>query len=227
MSEGSTGWTDIIGLSKKHPKTAIAFALIIVGGPLVGIYLSKRPNVNTTQGAGSPVVTGNGNFVIPSNSNTGTQIIAPGASNLNINQAPTSVRLKYSARQTLQSELGDPNQIINLDNEATMRLWSCGQDSALFLLTRGGSISVKAPEKGKLYETGGGMSLGTGTNAGLVVQNMMVVKGPAKEIQFDLDHRDQKIPIGGRVFFVRLDHIADLSSAGLEKFEYTFQVIEQ
>lgn len=90
MSEGPNDGTvaHVTKLTAKKPWAGITLALILfIGAPAAFVYFSKRPHVNSTTGANSPIIPGNGNAVgtgnaaIGTNSNSGNQQIAPGATN--------------------------------------------------------------------------------------------------------------------------------------------------
>jgi len=137
---------------------------------------------------------------------------------------PTSFRLKYSSRQTLECDLGDPTQTINLDNVAMLTMWSCGRDSVEFLAHKTGSVTVKEPKAGHKYPIGGGLTAEFNPDT---VSDATVLRGPAKEVKFSADQRVQFIAVGDRRFRVALDQIIDNSTKDAEHFSYVFSISDQ
>jgi hypothetical protein len=154
----------------------------------------------------------------------GNTFNAPGAT-FNIHGlANQSVRVKFSSRQTVRDKFDDPSQVLNLDNIATMHLFSCGETSVEFLLSTNGSISVPKPQSGKNYPIGGGRKVVT--DGGITVSDMVIVSGAGELHKFDLDHRTRRIAVGGRAFSVRLDGV-NQSGKNPPEMEYVFAISEE
>jgi hypothetical protein len=138
-----------------------------------------------------------------------------------------SVRLKYSSRQTINCEPEGPTQVINLDNEAMMTMWSCSTDAVEFLVSKTGPITTKKPKLGEKYKTGEGLTMEFPPVPGMSVWNAITVSGPAKKYQFTVDKRVQVIPVGKRKFRVSLDQINDDSENDVQKISYVFAISEE
>jgi hypothetical protein len=144
-------------------------------------------------------------------------------------QRDASVRVKYSSRQTVQCSIYDPNQIINLDNIATLTLWTCGKDSAEFLMSKSGSRSVSHPQTNEKYEVGGGFTVEfpSAGDGKIDILDSKILTGPVEEYRFSMDERDKSITVNGRVFRVHLDQINGTYVDGKHQFSYVFAVSEE
>jgi hypothetical protein len=144
-------------------------------------------------------------------------------------EKPLSVRLKYSSRQTIHCKLEDQTQTINLDNVATMTLWSCSRDTVEFLVSKTGPVTIKKTSADQNYKVGGGFvsSFPAAKDPGVSISNVKVVTGSAKKYQFTVDKPVQVIQIGERAFRVSLDQANDDSENGVQKFSYVFAISEE